>query len=347
MQVMSSIEFRPILQSEPFDPLTISADAPFTQARLYGEWQENLGRTTFRFVGEKNGKAVAYIQLTEYPLIKDRKYLYAPYGPVVSEFSNEILEAVKEKMMAVARERNAVFIRLDFTPAARDQNKIAQLDKHFKRAPSYTYHSAYFQPRAEWVLNLHKTEEDIYKEIHEKNRYSIRLAGRKGVTTEIITSDFARYFPDFYKLMKETSDRNGFSLHEKEYYENIFNTLKPEYAYLVLAKFEGAILTVDLIIYHGKVANYVFAGSSDEHRNLGITHIAQWEAIKHAKKIGCTEYNFGGVSLGNLYKGWEGLTRFKTRFGGHELIHSDFYDVVAQPLWYYLYNLRKLIKRFI
>jgi hypothetical protein len=125
-----------------FDPLTISADAPFTQARLYGEWQENLGRTTFRFVGEKNGKAVAYIQLTEYPLIKDRKYLYAPYGPVVSEFSNEILEAVKEKMMAVARERNAVFIRLDFTPAARDQNKIAQLDKHFKRAPSYTYHSA-------------------------------------------------------------------------------------------------------------------------------------------------------------------------------------------------------------
>lgn len=344
---MPDIEFRIIPPNEAFDPSTISVDAPFMQERMYGEWQENLGRTTFRFIVTKNGKPVAYIQLIEYPLIGDKKYLYAPYGPVVSEFSNDVLSALKEKLIAVARDRNAVFVRLDFTPAVHDHNKITQLNKFFKHASLYTYHSAYFQPRAEWFLELNKSEEDIYKDIHEKNRYSIRLAGRKGVTTEIISAGFPNYFSDFYKLMKETAERNSFSLHQKEYYENIFGTLKPEHAYLVLAKYQGVILTVDLIIYYGKMANYVFAGSSDEHRNLGITHIAQWEAIKYAKKLGCTEYSFGGVSSGNLYKGWEGLTRFKTRFGGYEFRHSDFYDIVGQSFWYYLYNLRKLAKRFI
>lgn len=341
------IRFSPILKDESFDPLIISADAPFTQARIYGEWQESLGRKTFRFSVMKDDQPVAYVQLIEYPLIRGKKYLYAPYGPVVGEFSNEILSAIKEKMIEVARERNAVFIRLDFTPANNGKSRTGLLGRYFKRAPLYTYHSSYFQPRAEWVLDLKKNEEEIYNGIHEKNRYSIRLAGRKGVTTEVISSDFTRYFDDFYRLMKETSERNGFSLHEKEYYKNIFDKLKPEHAYLVLAKYEGAILTVDLIIFYGKMANYVFAGSSDAHRNLGITHIAQWEAIKHAKKLGCTEYNFGGVSLGNVYKGWEGLTRFKTRFGGRELIHSDLYDIVSQPFWYYLYNLRKLMRRFI
>jgi lipid II:glycine glycyltransferase (peptidoglycan interpeptide bridge formation enzyme) len=78
------------------------------------------------------------------------------------------------------------------------------------------------------------------------------------------------------------------------------------------------------------------------------TYLAQWKAITHAKKIGCVDYDFGGIANDNkMYKGWEGLTAFKKKFGGREVRHSDFFDVVVQPFWYHLYNLRKLLKKFI
>ena len=40
----------------------------------------------------------------------------------------------------------------------------------------------------------------------------------------------------------------------------------------------------------------------------------------------------------------DSLTTFKKKFGGREIVHSDFYDVVVKPLWYRLYNFRKRVK---
>jgi lipid II:glycine glycyltransferase (peptidoglycan interpeptide bridge formation enzyme) len=76
--------------------------------------------------------------------------------------------------------------------------------------------------------------------------------------------------------------------------------------------------------------------------------LSHWEAIRYAKKLGCDYYNFGAVSSEeDSYKGWDGLTVFKKKFGGQEMVHSDFFDVVSNPFWYRIYNLRKLIKKFI
>jgi hypothetical protein len=38
-------------------------------------------------------------------------------------------------------------------------------------------------------------------------------------------------------------------------------------------------------------------------------------------------------------------TIFKKKFGGKEIAHSDFFDVVVNPFWYHLYNFRKRIKK--
>jgi len=67
--------------------------------------------------------------------------------------------------------------------------------------------------------------------------------------------------------------------------------------------------------------------------------------MQYAKEIGCRDYNFGGVTTPeNPQPEWEGLTLFKQKFGGRTVVHSDFYDVVAQPLWYWAYVVRKWIQ---
>jgi lipid II:glycine glycyltransferase (peptidoglycan interpeptide bridge formation enzyme) len=339
---MKTFNFREIPRGRDFDPLAVHPDAPFTQAAFYGDWQRALGRTVKRFIAESNGETVACFQSIRYPLPFGKNCLYIPYGPVVKDFSEEFLIALKNELFRIARAENAVFTRLDFTPAPNDEQKKL-LERVFARAPLRTYRSAYFQPRLEWHLSLDKPEELLLSEMHEKARYSIGLAKRKGVVTEIISSRFEEYLDPFCRLLSETAHRGGFSLHPREYYENIFRNLGGENSYLSISRYGGKILVVNLIVLYGNVATYLFGASSGERRNLMPTYFAHWEAICRAKELGCLRYNFGGISAEGNIPGWEGITAFKKKFGGIEVKHSDFFDAVSQPFWYRLYTIGKLL----
>ena len=281
--------------------------------------------------------------MLKYPLIAGQSYAYCPFGPVVKEYSPELLETLKTELLKLAKSLDAVFIRLDFTPIPVTE---INLKKYFTKSLATTYHSAYFQPRREWFLSLKPTKEELYQQMDDKHRYSIRLAERKEIIAEVVTADFEKYFARFYELMMETARRDGFSLHPRAYYENVFKNLQNiPGSFLALAKYQNKILVIDVIIVYGDTANYVYGSGSDERRTSGPSFAAQWVAIQQAKETGCRSYNFGGIAVPGIYSGWEGLTRFKKRFGGYEVHHSDFYDLVAKPFWYWLYNLKKVVKK--
>lgn len=341
---MKNFDFKEIITDEYFDPSSLCEDVPFTQASFYGDWQKSLGRKVRIFLAYKDNKVVAYFQIIKYPLLLGKSYLYIPYGPVTQDTTDGFLISLRQELKEIAKKENAVFVRLDFTPIISND----KLSNFFTKAPFYTYHSAYFQPRTEWFLPLEKTENEILMDMHEKTRYSIRLAEKKEITSEIITKDFESYLDIFYELMDITAKRNGFSLHPKKYYENIFKNLNGENSYLAITKFGEKVLAIDLVIIFSGIANYVFGGSSTEERNRMPTYLAQWKAICYAKQLNCNYYNFGGIATeNNIYKGWDGLTTFKMKFGGKKIEHSDFFDVIVNPFWYYLYNFRKYIKKYI
>ncbi len=344
----SPLEFQEITSEAGFNPLTIDPRTPFTQAWFYGEWQEALGRRVRRFKIQSGPETLCFLQIITYPLARGKKYLYAPYGPVVKEFSGDLLALLREKLTELAKKENAVFVRLDFMPTPNGAGQ-ALVEQFFKKAPVATYRGSTLQPRTEWILGLTESDDQLLKNMDAKTRYGIKTAEKRGVKVEIIKNGIGKYFEDFYALMKETSVRNTFGLHPKEYYRHIFeNSEKRRNAYLTVARYGEKILVIDFLVVFGEMANYVFSGSSTEHRNLMPSYLAEWEAIRHARAINCKQYNFGGISGGrDTRREWEGITRFKKRFGGQELVHSDFYDVVIHPAWYYLYSASKLFKKFI
>ena len=329
-------------EDESFDPSSLCEEVAFTQAAFYGDWQRNLGRIVRRFLVYKNDEIVSYFQIVKFSLFFGKSYLYVPYGPVTKDSSKDFFENLKLELELIAKVEKAVFVRLDFTPFVSGD----VLTKFFYKAPLYTYQSANFQPRVEWFLGLKKTENELLLGMHEKTRYSIRLAEKKGIAVEIVTNNFEKYFEIFYKLMERTAERNSFGLHQKKYYKTIFENLSRTSSYLSVARYGEKILAIDLVIVFGKTANYVFGCSSNEERNRMPAYLAQWEAICYAKELNCDYYNFGGISAeNNIYKGWEGLTIFKKKFGGKEVRHSDFFDVVVNPFLYHLYNFRKRLKK--
>ncbi len=346
---MTKLVLKEVFKEEDFSPLRISREAPFTQSYFYGEWQENLDRKVRRFIIQKDNQLLGTFQVIKYPLAFGKSYLYSPYGPVLqSNFSNEDLSSFIQEIRKISKEEKSVFVRLDFTPSALSLFDEKILRKSLKTAPAYTYSGAYFQPRAEWCVDLTKNVDDLMKSMHQKTRYSVRLSERKGVKSEIVEKNFLDHLEDFYALLSETAERNNFHLHPKSYYEGIFRLMeKRQNCFLSVARIDEKVLVSIFVLCFGDTAHFVFGGSGNEHRNLAPSHLAHWKAILKAKEFGLSHYNFGGVEKNNLYLGWEGLTRFKKGFGGQSVEHSSFYDIVLDPAWYAVYKARKLLKKYI
>ena len=328
-----------------FDPAGLTTHPPFTQSFAYGEWQRAAGRNVRRFIGIRDGACIAALQLVQYQLLAGRNYFYAPYGPIVKEGEGgDVLRALCDTARDIGRGRTA-FVRFDFSPPLRGDS-LRSAEGMFRRAPRATYRASSAQPRAEWVLNLAQSEEELLRGMHHNTRYSIRAAERRGVRTEVVGAPLlSQRFEEFYGLMGETAARDGFSLHPRSYYEVAFRvSAEAGSAFLIFARHEATLLAAHFIVLYGGQANFVFGGSSSSQREFFGSYAAQWTAIREARARGATRYNFGGVSSGAGEKeGWEGLSSFKRKFGGTLFAHSPFFDFVGNRFWYYAYGAYKAI----
>jgi lipid II:glycine glycyltransferase (peptidoglycan interpeptide bridge formation enzyme) len=209
------------------------------------------------------------------------------------------------------------------------------------------------QPRRTALLDLTRTEDEILAAMHQKTRYNIRLATRKGVVVREGTMDD---LPAFYALMQTTGARDGFGVHSAEYYRAAFEQFVPRgWARLFVAEVHeadnavnaspciGPIAAIMVFALSGK-AWYMYGASGDAHREKMPNHALQWEAIRWSKSQGCATYDLWGVpdedeeSLEAQYlarnDGLWGVYRFKRGFGGRLVRYVGAFDRVYNPLLY-------------
>ncbi len=366
---LQNLNFREV-KSNDIEPSDFFEFAPFTQARFYANWQEYaLGKKTRRFVIIKDNKPVLYALLIPCALGTKNFYYTCPYGPIIKkslskeDFNNSVA-LLKRELKKLMRKSGATFTRLDFSPSLRKNENPNEsflyadfanekiLSKYFKKAPWQSVHGACFQPRREWFLPLDKSEDEILSKMHQKTRYNIRLAKRKGIEVEIVTNNLEKYIDEFYGVQKSTAKRNGFSLHKKTYYKEALQTSdKLQNGYLVVARLKEKILTINFVVCYGKIAMFAYGGSYPEHRNLMPSYRAHWEGIKEAKRRGMQFYNFGGYFDENgpklkpqTLQKRSRFSVFKRKFGGFALEHSPFYDCVNKKFVYLLFLIYKFIR---
>lgn len=136
------------------------------------------------------------------------------------------------------------------------------------------------------------------------------------------------------------------------YYRKMFETIPPGTLKLYVAEYKGKIIAANLVVFFGEMATYIHGASDDIHRDVMAPYLLQWQAMKDAKKSGCTKYDLGGVKTCNTKhvtcntSNWEGITRFKTGFapGFESIKFPGCYDIIVKPGKYYLYRTLQRIK---
>ena len=296
----------------------------FLQSQSWEKFQQSAGCATFRVDGAL---------LIKKPLLLGKSYFYAPRTDLSRK--TEDIRIFLNKIEKLAKKEKSIFLRVEPVAELKIENcklKIAR--------------SADVQPSQTIILDLTKSEDELLAQMHPKTRYNIRLAEKKGI--KVFQSDD---FEKFWELMKETTGRDGFRAHNKDYYQKMLqpHPIPPlirggnerEGLKLYFAQHENKILAAGIFVFYQNTVTYLHGASTHEHKEVMAPYALHWQMIKLAKKLGYAKYDFYGIDE----KKWPGVTRFKRGFGGGEINYQGCFDIVFNNKWYEIYKLVKWLKK--
>jgi len=92
-----------------------------------------------------------------------------------------------------------------------------------------------------------------------------------------------------------TAERDQFTIHSRQYYEDVMAVLGPTgLATLLLAEHDGDLLAGIIVFGFGRTAQYMYGASSNEKRNLMAPYLLQWEGMRCGKVPWCTHLRHVG-----------------------------------------------------
>ncbi len=306
------------------------------QVSVWKSFQETIpGRSPVKGWGMRNEKGD--IVATTFVVGMDtgfmgKKWWYSARGPVFNDEKNGL--ALLKHVVKQLKKEGGLFWRFD--PYV--ENKTG-LEIGIPTAQNY-------QPTDTLVLDLTQPNDQLLTEMKRKGRYNINLAQKKGVTCVKIEGSKVseKDLTDFWGLNSETTNRDAFSGHEKEYYRNFLKLVAP-YADLFFAVAEdGTRIAAAISTFTGDSAIYYFGASTSDsnYRNLMAPYVLQWTMIQEARERGCTTYDFLGIAPENDPKHtYAGISEFKWKFGGMRKTFAPGREVVFNKFWYALYRVAK------
>ena len=329
----------------------------FLQSSDWAEFQRRLGRQTRQFlvIDEEVSpidvptieSIMAGLMVVTMPLTTGFTYYYIPRGPIVylqipvpdqNEMWRTVVAGLRKQFV---KRDHALFLRMD-PGIAREEPSDLRSILTSKYPVEYLKKSV--QPQTTLLLDLTRSEDELLQQMHQKTRYNIRLAEKKGLT--ITTGWSAKEAADFWKLLQETAERDAFSPHPEHYYATMVEVLGGNWKTRDLcgvqfyrAEHEGKTLAMNLVLSYGDTVTYLHGASSSDGRNLMAPYLLQWQAIKDAKAHGAHYYDFWGIApTYNPKHPWAGLTRFKKGFNGNVISYWGTQDIVYHSIPYILYR---------
>ena len=302
---------------------------PITQSKAWQNLQNDLNETSF-YREEKDFTYLAIVKPT--PL---GSYLYLPYGPV-SDTKDGFNHAMKD-LKALAREENAVFIRIE--PLNPDFTKLF---------PKNTIKSHDLNPKETWILDLKGTDEEYKSRLPSRLLRYYRNREKNGIKIETSHNpDNIRYLLDLQKALAKEKNISTFSEHYLK------TELSQPFSTLYLVKYQNPeenreeIVAAGLVFDYGKTRYNLQGAQSDTGRKLHATGILTIKLIEDAREKGLENFDFWGIAPEGApdTHPWAGFTNFKKTFAGYEEVHAGTYDIIIEPFKYKLYKVLRNIRR--
>ena len=302
-------------------------------AKVKSEWTNEV-----ILVEDENGNIKGSMSLLIRRFKNIASIMYSPRGPVCDTHDKETFAALVKDAKTLAKKYRSFIFRVDPDISNEDEEfKNIAREIGFQIREGAKDFSEVIQPRYVFRLDVAgKTEEELLKSFHEKTRYNIRLASRKGVTVREGNRDDLKIF---HKIMIETGVRDNFLIRPLKYFEKMYDELAPKYMKVLIAMYEDKPIAAVIPIIYGNKVWYLYGASSNEYRNVMPNYLLQWEQIKLALANNCDIYDFRGVS-GHVDENHPqyGIYKFKKGFNGDFVEFVGELYMVLNPFMNFIYE---------
>lgn len=285
------------------------------------EWGEFRKKTGVNVVRGKNFQLTVHkIPYTPFAIG------YLPKGPMPTR-------RMIEELIEIGKRENCIFLQIE--PNVIRDTKISGY-KNSSLFPSF--HPLF--TKYTFILDLTKSEEELFKNMHPKTRYNIKVAQRHGV--KVAQDNSHRAFKTYLRLLRETVKRQKFYAHDERYHIRMWEVLREaEIAHLFIATYKNQPLVAWMLFVYDGVLYYPYGGSSNRHKETMASNLMLWEAIRFGKKLGLKTFDLWGSLGPNPDKNnpWYGFHRFKEGYGGELIEFMGSYDLVINPMLYTIYKI--------
>ncbi len=209
----------------------------FMQSHYFGEIMKYKNFTPYYVGLKENDKLVATALLLKKKLLGNYCYFYCPRGYIIDYSNYKLLNTFTNYIKKFAKKNKALFVKIDPDVKLHDLDQDGNvLGNSHEKLVDYLKMLGYKhkgfntefvneQPRFTFRLDINKSLDDIYKNIHPTTRKILNKGNQyhlnmyKGSIEDI---------PKFYETMKDTAVREHLYLTPMEYYKNFYAILNKQ-----------------------------------------------------------------------------------------------------------------------
>jgi len=291
-------------------------------------------KATYLMAKKGDSVAGAVMILTKPIPLTGLSIMYAPRGLLLNPSDKETLKALLNSIRIKAKEKHAVFLRID--PNITEETILKNGDSFVEQGfISLKHRWTYWNtPRDVYRIDLTKvsTEDELFETLDRQARKAVRKSRKQGVTVRHATS--LDELDIFYKLFKEFTVEKSFMSRGYAYQKSLWKEyIMRGNGKLFVAVYENQIVGGLICIIFGKKCLAMHMGTPYIYQNLRSNDAYVWEGIRWAKEKGCVWFSFRGEGSSSNEK------RFKKKFGPEVVSLIGYYDLPFYPFLYRLFYL--------
>lgn len=187
----------------------------------------------------------------------------------------------------------------------------------------------FYEEHLNIIVDLTKTEEQLWQEVHSKRRNEIRRAIKEQTSVEVHNDlDTLR---SCYAILKEVYQRAKLPLPALSHFAALLQSgHERDGLVLFVATSEKRIIGCMLCLAYGKTLFDYYAGAYSDSYHKYPNDMLPWEVFKWGKKNGFTTFDFGGAGKPDVPYG---VREYKKKFGG-EMVSYGRFEKIHFPVLY-------------
>jgi lipid II:glycine glycyltransferase (peptidoglycan interpeptide bridge formation enzyme) len=310
-----------------------------SQSSMWGRVKTSIGWRTARLIVKIENQIVGGAQIEIHPLPVFGAVGYVPAGPLVPGEDRLVGTMLMEELKHFARRNRIQYLIVQ--PPRRCGPCLEDVTTSGFRPTSLE-----ITPAATILVDLRKDIDDIRAHLRKKVRHNIKIALHAGLTVREGTEDD---LDTFYRLLIETSKRQGFPPEPLAEFKEMWRTFHPgRNIRISFADYQGVPISTLMVVAFGDTVFTKRCGWSGEHGNLKPNELLTWETITWAKDRGYQCLDFEGIDLHEAravlyndplpYPLEKSTSQFKLGWAGEVTLCPTAHDYLYNPLFRFSYD---------